>query len=76
MDFMAEPKNHTHQTVAGVEDALAVLIDIALDLEALRLRTERAIEILKRVRSGPYAYDPEAPAGLRIVVKKKECIWL
>ena len=64
------PIRHTHRTAAGIEDALAVLIDVEMDLEALMLRTARAAEILRLVRAGPHEYDPERPAGLRIKIKR------
>lgn len=64
-------KRHTHRTAAGLEDAVAVLMDIARDLEALSIRISQALAILKSVRSGPHAYDPERPAGLRITLRKK-----
>ena len=85
-------KRHTHQTAAGVEDALAVLNEIVLDLDTLRLRaaqaglsgdvilklealtrmTDYARDILKKVRSGPYAYDPERPSGLHLTIKRRD----
>ena len=63
-------KRHTHRTAAGIEDALAVLIEIVMDFEALRLRAQRAMDILREVRAGPYAYDPEKPSGIRIKIRK------
>lgn len=64
-------KRHTHRTAAGLEDAVAVLMDIARDIEALSIRVSDALSILRSVRSGPHAYDPDRPAGLRITVRKK-----
>jgi len=61
-----------HRTAAGVEDALAVNLDLVrqanemeLELGAMRARAAQQAEILKLVRQGPDAYDPERPAGRR-----------
>lgn len=61
-----------YNTDAGIEDSLAVNMDLvraANELEvkaqALRLRAGQQAEILKLVRQGPEAYDPEKPAGRR-----------
>jgi hypothetical protein len=65
------PRRHTHRTAAGIEDALAVLLDTQQELEILRLRLDRALTILRDVRAGPHAYDPEKPAGLRLRIKTR-----
>lgn len=61
-----------HRTAAGVEDALAVNLDLVrqanemeLELAAIRARAAQQAEILRLVREGPAAYDPERPAGRR-----------
>jgi hypothetical protein len=59
-------KRHTHRTAAGLEDAIAVLLDVERDGDALLLRIKRALEILRSVRAGPHVYDPNSPSGLRI----------
>ena len=66
----ASPKRHTHRTSAGLEDAIAILMDISRDIGALLLRADRALEVVRKVREGPHSYDPETPAGLRVVVRK------
>ena len=60
------------RAAAGSSRTQTVLLDLIDELEVLRLRTERAADILKQVRSGPHSYDPEQPAGLRVVVKRKD----
>lgn len=65
-------KRLPYNTAAGLEDALAVTLDLLrhsaeIDLEqsALQKRAETLSSILKQVRGGPDAYDPEKPAGPR-----------
>lgn len=66
---------HTHPTVAAIEDALAVQWDIIFELtEALKYaegRARRTIDILKVLRKGPHAYDPEQQSGKKIIIKKR-----
>jgi len=59
------PKRHTHRTIAGIEDAMAVTIDLLIKQKADLARTQTLLEILQKVRESPHAYDPERPAGLR-----------
>ncbi len=68
----AGPVRHTIRTAAGIEDALAVNLDLSrcvqeleLELGALRHRAGQQAEILRQVRGGPQSYDPERPAGKR-----------
>ena len=56
---------HTRNTIAGIEDATAVLIDIEFEFEALKARAETARRILGATRTSPHAYDPDRPAGRR-----------
>lgn len=63
--FSRRQKRHTHRTAAGIEDAIAVVLDLQTDLACLAGRVSTALEILRSVRAGPYAYDPERPAGER-----------
>ena len=65
-------KRLPYNTAAGVEDGLAVGLDLLrnsaeaeLELGALRQRAEKLMEILRAVRGGPENYDPEKPAGKR-----------
>lgn len=62
---------HTHRTAAGIEDALAVLLDIEIDMDVLSLRLRKITNILREVRAGPHAYDPEKPAGLRVQIHRR-----
>ncbi len=59
------PKRHTYSTAAGLEDAIAVLIDIRTRRHAEDIRLSQATEILRQVRSGPQNYDQDRPAGKR-----------
>ncbi len=58
-------KRHTYPTNAGLEDALAVLLDIQFRRDAETARLNQAMDILRQVRSGPHAYDQDRPAGKR-----------
>lgn len=66
---------HTHRTAAALEDALAVAYDIILDqqraLQYAASRAEKLVDILQTARSGPHAYDPDRPAGLRVTLRKR-----
>lgn len=65
----SKPKRHTQATDAGLLDAIAISIDILNEYEASQkysdARMRQLQQVLQRVRSGPYAYDPDAPAGER-----------
>jgi type IV secretory pathway TrbL component len=58
-------KRHSHSTTAGLEDALAVTIDLLNKQKADQARTAQLLSILQQVREGPSAYDPDRPAGHR-----------
>ena len=64
------PARHTHSVAAGLEDALAVVLDVLFEMESSLLfsssRLRRLMTILKTLRSGPYAYNQEDEAGPRI----------
>ena len=60
-----KPRNHTHKTIAGIEDAIAVLVDSQFTADELQARLDTARRILGAVRQGPHAYDPDREAGLR-----------
>lgn len=62
---------HAHRTAAGLEDALAVLLDVQIEVDILTNRVNRALTILREVRAGPHSYNPEQPAGLRITVRSR-----
>lgn len=65
----AGPKRYTHSTTAGLEDALAIAIDVITEYAASRQYTEARIGQLRgalaKLREGPYAYNPEKQAGQR-----------
>jgi hypothetical protein len=74
-------KAHTYSTAAGLEDALAVNLDLVrfaneleLEAETLKRRAVQQAEILKMVRQGPHAYDEDRPAGKRPVAKRGETL--
>jgi uncharacterized coiled-coil protein SlyX len=50
-------KRHTHRTIAGLEDATAVLIDAELEVDALMGRLRTVHRILGKTREGPEAYE-------------------
>lgn len=62
-------KRHTHATIAGLEDALAIAIDALREYEDSRRYTEARIkqlqDVLKILRSGPNSYDENRPGGER-----------
>ena len=66
---------HTHPTAAGIEDALAVAWDMNREFEMFyafyKSRTTRMIDILQKVREGPHAYDPDQPAGPRLIINRR-----
>jgi hypothetical protein len=65
----AGPKRHTHSTTAGLEDALAIAIDVITEYDASRKYTEARIGQLRgalaKLREGPNAYAIENSAGKR-----------
>jgi hypothetical protein len=62
-------RRHTYPTTNGLEDSLAVTIDVLLDEQAhseyRAARIEQLRRILGEVREGPLAYDSERPADRR-----------
>ncbi len=72
-------KRHTYSTIAGIEDGTAVNIDTTKEvlllkeylrtgyqrLNAIEARLQDQLQILQITREGPYAYDPDRPAGRR-----------
>jgi hypothetical protein len=53
----AERRRHTHRTIAGLEDALAVLIDTEIEAEAFQARLGTIHRILGKTREGPESYS-------------------
>ncbi len=60
-----QKKRLPYATAAGVEDAIAVSLDVVRQFQEGKLRAEQMLEILRLVRGGPEGYDPERPAGKR-----------
>lgn len=67
-----QKKRLPYNTAAGVEDALAVNLDMVraaneleIEAQALRMRAGQQESILKLVRQGPESYPIDRPAGLR-----------
>lgn len=61
----AARSRHTMSTTAGIEDCLAVVNELAFELELALLRLQQVHKILAKMREGPQAYDPDTPAGER-----------
>lgn len=65
MESQLSKRRHTYPTADGLEDALAVTIDLLLREEAAskyrQARYDQAIEILGKVREGPLSYDSDRP---------------
>lgn len=63
------PKRHTHQTAAGLEDALAVAVDVVLEYQSSQAYAEARLsqlqKILQTVRTGPHSYNQDNPSGNR-----------
>lgn len=59
-------KAHSYSTLAGIEDATAVVIDLVEESRALEARLETLRGILGLVRQGPHAYNADRPAGRRL----------
>lgn len=49
-------KRHTHRTIAGLEDATALVIDLKIEAEAMEARLETLRRVLGKTREGPEAY--------------------
>lgn len=58
-------RRHTHSTIAGIEDAEAILVDWMIDIEANELRAQTVLKKLQTLRAGPQAYDVDTPAYKR-----------
>lgn len=66
------PPRHTHATINGLEDGIAILIDILketeISLKFIRGRADDLLAVLQQVRQGPGAYK-EQPT--KIVRRKR-----
>lgn len=65
LDSLIERKRHTGATMAGLEDAMATLINIQYNREIDNHRLDIALNTLQMLRQGPYAYDPKRKSGER-----------
>jgi len=50
-------RRHTHSTIAGIEDATALLIDLEIEAEAMKARLDTVRRILGKTREGPESYS-------------------
>jgi hypothetical protein len=69
LEEILDGKRHPENTVAGLEDLLAVLMRILIE-ENVQAKSrvywiERAQEIAKQLREGPRVYPVDAPTGPR-----------
>ncbi len=65
LENLVERKRHTGATMAGLEDAMSTLINIQYNREVDNHRLEAALNMLQKLREGPYAYDPNRKSGER-----------
>ena len=58
-----KPIRHTHSTAAALEDITAILFDVIRELSAsiqyALARLPKAMDIARKSREGPHAYDPD-----------------
>jgi hypothetical protein len=69
-----DQRRHTHSTLAGLEDAIAIVLDLLLSQglnEYVRYSLNDLQEILSKIREGPNAYDIDRPAGERIIIRRR-----
>ena len=59
------PKRMANRTIAGIEDAQAILIDLLFQHRAEEARLDNLRDVLSILRRDPGSYDPNRPAGLR-----------
>jgi hypothetical protein len=52
-------EHHSYNTLAALEDAMALLIEEKIDDKIRQDRLETALAILQMVRKNPKAYDPD-----------------
>lgn len=57
LETQAEKRRHTHRTIAGLEDATAVIIDAEIEVDALMARLQTVHRILGKTREGPESYE-------------------
>lgn len=58
-----EQVRHTHSTIAALEDIISILLDVVHELsnalQYAQARMSQAMNIAKKTREGPHAYDAE-----------------
>jgi len=59
------PKRLANRTIAGIEDAQAILIDLLFQHQAEEARLDNLRDVLSILRRDPNGYDSDRPAGLR-----------
>lgn len=63
------PPRHTHATINGLEDGIAILIDILketeISLKFIRGRADDLLAVLQQVRQGPGAYKEQPTKIIR-----------
>ena len=59
------PKRLANRTIAGIEDAQAILIDLLFQHRAEAARLDNLSDVLAILRREPNRYDPERPCGRR-----------
>jgi hypothetical protein len=79
------PKRHTHNTIAGLEDLTAVLLDVSFalkrldrfiqavhtELEHAKDRTDVALDTVNVIRISPHAYPINKPKRIKVNGAKK-----
>lgn len=55
----------SNRAIAGVEDATAIAIDLAFELQAMEARLGNLRQVLGILRNTPEKYDPERSCGRR-----------
>ena len=72
------PVRHTHRMAIGLEDAIAIALDILFEsdkpkhkdpLTYINQRANRLIKLLQILRIGPNSYDPDRQP--QIVLRRK-----
>jgi regulator of replication initiation timing len=65
LENLIERKRQTGPTVAGIEDAMAAIINVQVNRDVEQVRLDAALNYLQQIRQGPYAYKPDRAAGPR-----------
>jgi diaminopimelate decarboxylase len=66
---------HTHRTIAGLEDGVAIALDLLSEYDALadyaRTRLQKLTRVLQDVRKGPHNYNPDQSSGQRFGIRRR-----